>query len=175
MARPFGAPSIGFPSNLTAKTRLPRAVGLRFERATKLPDGRKITSVVGMAFPRAKSWVRIIWGVNDPQKEIEGVGAESRLNLSDTPVLVDVGARNYVYMTLHKDEAAALRAGRLDEAKSDRPAWETLLGAAGTPRPYVVATPEGWGRAEAGRVSGIDSAELPSPWKASPRRDRKRN
>jgi hypothetical protein len=126
----------------------PLAVGLRCESVTKLPGGRRVSSVVTMEFPRSKSWVHISWVVSDPKKDIEALGAEFQLNIPVAPVLVDFGAGSYVYATLRKNEMASLRAGRLDPAKADRPAWETLLGPAGAPRPYVVATPEERRRAE---------------------------
>jgi hypothetical protein len=126
----------------------PLAVGLRFESTKKLPAGRQIVSVVDMEFPVTKSWVRVTWNVRDPKKDIEGLGAELQLNLPDAPVLVDFGAGSYVYAALRKNEAAVLRAGRLDPAKTDRPEWETLRGPAGALRPYVVARPDERRRAE---------------------------
>jgi hypothetical protein len=126
----------------------PLAVGLRFESTKKLPGGRPIASVVDMEFPVTKSWVRITWNVRDPQKDIEGMGMELRLNVPDAPVVVDFGAGSYVYAALRKNEVATLRAGRLDPAKADRPIWETLRGPARALRHYVVARPDDPRRAE---------------------------
>ena len=128
----------------------PLAVGLRFESTDTLGGGRQVASVVDMDFPSSKSWLRITWTIADPQNIVAGIGAELRLNVSAAPVLVDFGAGSYVYATLRKGEAAALRAGRGPKAKADKPAWETLLGPAKALRPYVVALPderrsaEGW-------------------------------
>jgi len=128
----------------------PLAVGLRFESSEKLNGGRQLSSVVDMEFPISKSWVRINWTLADPKNEVAGLGVELRLNVPDAPVLVDFGAGSSVYAALRKDEVAALRAGCLDTAKAEQPAWETLLGPAGALRPYVIAPPgerraaEGW-------------------------------
>jgi hypothetical protein len=127
----------------------PLAVGLRFESSEKL-NGRPLSSVVDMEFPISKSWVRINWTLADPKNDVAGFGVELRLNVPDAPVLVDFGAGSSVYTALRKDEVATLRAGRLDAAKAEQPAWATLRGPAGALRPYVVAPPgerrpaEGW-------------------------------
>jgi hypothetical protein len=119
----------------------PVAVGLHFEGAEVLPGGREIASVVDMEFPVTKSWVRTTWTLGDAKDEIAELVIELRLNVPAGPVLVDFGAGSYVYATLRKDQVALLRAGRLDPTKSERPAWETLLGPAGALRPYVIARP----------------------------------
>jgi hypothetical protein len=147
----------------------PLAAALRFEGTEALRGNRSVASAVEMEFPVSKSWVRVSWAVDDPEGYVGGLGAELNLNVEGEPTLVDFGAGSLVYAALRPGQAAVLRGGSLlKEAAPDRPRWETLVGPADRPRPYVVAQPgargpdaEGWAhvmdrrRATAAAVAGF--------------------
>jgi hypothetical protein len=111
-------------------------------------------------------------GCGRPQGSVGGLGAELNLNVEGEPTLVDFGAGSLVYAALRLGQAAVLRAGSLPGgADADRPRWETLVGPADRPHPYVVAPrvargpgAEGWAhvmdrqRATAVAVAGFADA-----------------
>jgi hypothetical protein len=118
----------------------PLAAALRFESTEALRGNRSVKSVVEMTFPSTKSWVQVVWEVDDPQGYVAGLGADLNLNLEGEPALVDFGAGSYVYAVLRKEERTRLHAGSLTTpVRRETPAWEVLLGPAGGLRPYVTA------------------------------------
>jgi hypothetical protein len=159
----------GVPTAARVVKSGPLAATLRFEGVEALRGNRSVASAVEMEFPVSKSWVRVSWAVDDPEGHVGGLGAELNLNVEGDPTLVDFGAGSLVYAALRPGQAAVLRGGSLlKEAAPDRPRWETLVGPADRPRPYVVAPPgargldaEGWAhvmdrrRATAAAVAGF--------------------
>jgi hypothetical protein len=142
---PDGVPTVGRVTKAG-----PLAAVLRFERTEALRGNRSVASAVEMAFPLSKSWVRVTWEVEDPEGYVSGLGADLNLNVRDGPTLVDFGAGSLVYAALKPGQAAVLRGGSLARPPGV-PRWETLVGPAGNPRPYVVPAPgtraadaEGW-------------------------------
>jgi hypothetical protein len=142
----------GVPTAARVVKAGPLAATLRFEGTEALRGNRSVASSVEMDFPLSKSWVRVRWEVDDPEGHVAGLGTEVNLNLEGEPVLADFGAGSLVYAALRKGQAAVLR-GRplLGEPAAEGPRWETLVGPADRPRPYVVAPPgargpdaEGW-------------------------------
>jgi hypothetical protein len=128
----------------------PLATALRFEGVELLGSKRPVAWVVEMEFPRSKSWARVDWTVDDPDGLVSGLGAELHLKMEGR-TLVDFGAGSLVYVALEKGQEARMRAGTLAARnKANGPPWETLVGAPGALKPYVVATPdsrhpaEGW-------------------------------
>jgi hypothetical protein len=114
----------------------PLASTLRFESKEALGGRRNVRSVVTLQFPLSKSWVQVDWAVDDPHGWVAGLGADLNLNIPHEPALVDFGAGSYVYAHLRKGQSALLRH---NHSQSKRPSWETLVGPAGAPTPYVVA------------------------------------
>jgi hypothetical protein len=111
----------------------PLAAAVRFDGSEALGGG-KVASAVETEFPRSKSWVRVTWEVDDPKGEVAALGADLNLAVQGPRTLVDLGGGSYVYAALRPGESAVLRAG---------PPWATLVGRAGTLRPYVVASADG--------------------------------
>jgi hypothetical protein len=128
---PHGKPAV--PSRVKAG---PLASAIRFASTETLGGRHRVRSVVTLEFPRSKSWVQVDWAVDDPDRCVAGLGADLHLRLRGEPALVDFGAGTYVYAHLRKGQAAILRHNR---TRSRRPAWETLVGPAAAPTPYVVA------------------------------------
>ena len=138
----------GVPTTARVIKAGPLAATLRFEGTEALRGNRSVTSAVEMDFPLSKSWVRVSWEVDDPQGYVAGLGAELNLNVEGESVVADLGAGSLVYAALRPGQAAVLR-GR--PFSGEGPRWETLVGPADRPRPYVVAPPgertadaEGW-------------------------------
>ncbi|MCI0462707.1 MAG: hypothetical protein L0Z62_37640 [Gemmataceae bacterium] len=153
---PIRAGSVG-PQGVPIAGRVvkagPLASTLRFESREALGGGRSVVSVVEMDFPLFKSWVRVTWTVEDPNRDVGGLGAELNLNLQSEPTLVDFGAGTFVYAALRKGQAARLRAGSFGTGTSG-PAWQTFTGPSGALTPYVTAVAgssgpkaEGWAHA----------------------------
>jgi hypothetical protein len=139
---PYGTPTVG-----RVVKEGPLAVTLRFEGTEALRGGRSVASAVEMEFPISKSWVRVVWTVDDPNGFVAGLGADLNLHLEGEPTLIDFGAGSSVYTALRRDQEAVLR----QNVRANHPhalAWETEVGPVGRLAPYVVATPSGPTRAE---------------------------
>lgn len=137
---------IGGP-DLTGRVvvRGPLSVVLRFQ--TKSDGDKAVSSVVEMDFPLSKSWVRVVWTVDDPRGEAAGLGADLGLHIDGEPTLIDFGAGSLVYAHLKRGQSAVLR--------QNGPAWETLVGpSGGRLLPYVVA------------ARPLEGARAPGPQKA---------
>jgi hypothetical protein len=158
---PDGAPTVARVTKAG-----PLAAALRFESTEALRGNRSVASAVDLEFPLSKSWVRVRWQVDDPQGYVAGLGAELDLDVRGEPTLVDFGAGSLVYAALRQGQAAVLRTG-----SPGAPRWETLVGPADHPRPYVVAAPgpgtpgaEGWAHVmDRDRATAVALADFADP------------
>jgi hypothetical protein len=127
VTRPLGRSESGLPADPPYKGIITRegrmAIGLRFEGATtvnKVP----VHSVVEMTFPNSKSWVEVVWTIDDPNDDVSRVEARTGLKLDRPPVVVDFGASNTVYSQLRESESLRLRAGNAPGLPVTGTAWE---------------------------------------------------
>ncbi|MEO7648956.1 MAG: hypothetical protein ABIZ80_00675, partial [Bryobacteraceae bacterium] len=98
----------------------PLACGLRFASTEGLRSDRSVKSVVEMHFPRSKSWMEVVWTIEDPERFVGGMMADLELNIAGPPALVDFGAGSMVYAALKKGQSAVLAAGA---PQAGRPLW----------------------------------------------------
>ena len=125
----------------------PLAVALRFEGETRLPDSKKVTSVVEMTFPRSKSWIEVNWLLSGPdRKAVRALEVALGLRATGNPTLVDFGAGSLVYTTLTKGRSAVLRA-RASKLRSV-PRWQVFTGRGNDLHPFVIPSATDRGGAE---------------------------
>ncbi|MGH9675313.1 MAG: hypothetical protein ACRD44_19250 [Bryobacteraceae bacterium] len=136
----------------------PLCAGLRFESTEGLRGSRTVASVVEMHFPRSKSWVEVIWTVDDPEGLVTGLLADLHLDVAGPPLLVDFGASSMVYAVLRKEPAITFDA--TGEGWAIDLAGERYAAGAGAP--------EGWAhvmdreRATAAAVAEFDQFNPPA-------------
>jgi hypothetical protein len=126
----------------------PLAVGLRSERVEDLGSLGRVPFTVEMEFPISKSWVRVVWSVDDSRGNIASLGVDLNLHVEGEPTLLDFGAGTSVYAQLKRDERALLR----QNPKEQPAVWETFLGTHQGMKPFVIApgssgpssSAEGW-------------------------------
>ncbi len=106
----------------------PMAVGLRFESDTILAR-RSVHSVVDMTFPNSKSWIEVVWTIDDPRDQVTRLTIGTGLKLDGSPILVDLGANNTVYSQLRQWERIRLRAGSAPRSPVPDAPWEISKGA----------------------------------------------
>jgi hypothetical protein len=87
--------------------------------------------------------VCVTWTVEDPKGFVAGLEADLNLSIQGELALVDFGAGSYVYAHLRKGQQALMR-----HHGAGLP-WETRVGPAKAPTPYVVAT----------QIDGLNSLE----------------
>jgi hypothetical protein len=144
----------------------PMAVGLRFEGVTVV-DRVPVSSVVEMTFPNSKSWVEVVWTINDPDDDVSMIEARTGLKLDGPPVLVDLGASNTVYAPLRGNESLRLRAGRAPGLPEPDAPWEVTKAVNKTASPYAravsktSASAEGWAHVmDRSRCTAVAVADL---------------
>jgi hypothetical protein len=127
----------------------PMAIGLRFEGTTTV-DKVPVSSVVEMTFPNSKSWVEVVWTVDDPNDDVSRVEARTGLKLDRRPVVVDLGASNTVYGQLQEKESLRLRAGTAPGLPAPGASWEVTKAVNQRDSPFAravskdAAPAEGW-------------------------------
>jgi len=142
----------GTPTRSRVVKAGPLACALRFEGMQGLRGDRSVASVVEMEFPRSKSWVEIVWTVEDPQGFVSGLIADLNLNIQGPPTLVDFGATSMAYVALRKDQAASFVAAREGE-------WRIDVG--GQPYASGSGVGEGWAHVmDSERATAVALAEF---------------
>ena len=128
----------------------PFAVGLRFRKATMYEGFGFIRSVVDLSFPSSKSWVEVIWTIDDPAGLAAGMRLDLDLQLEGAPIAVDFGANNTVYGNLRLDESMTLNAGEAPGIAPLEHTWQVVKHHQGKPELYAASllknapAAEGW-------------------------------
>jgi hypothetical protein len=87
----------------------PITASLRYQAATKIGES-VVSSEIHLLYPRSKSWVEIVWTINDPSKTAPAVQFDLDLLIEGTPTLIDLGASETVYGTIKDDQVMSLAA-----------------------------------------------------------------
>jgi hypothetical protein len=116
----------------------PLAVGLRFTDSAHLGSLGTVNFTVEMECPISKSWVRVIWSVDDEHGDLASLGAHINLHVEGEPTLIDFGAGTSVYAPLKRGESARMRQNPRGRP-ANTPVWETFVGPQQALKPFVVA------------------------------------
>lgn len=123
LGRPVSRPGEGNAFKGAITRQGPMAVGLRFEGTTTVGKA-PVHSVLEMSFPNSKSWVEVVWTMDDPGDDVGSIDVHTGLKLEGLPVLVDLGASNTVYSPLLEGEILSLTAGDAPGLPPLRESWE---------------------------------------------------
>ncbi len=128
----------------------PLAIGLRVQGPFRFEGLGSVNSIVEMTFPSSKSWVEVLWTVDDPEGWIFSQAYEVQIQVESQPILLDFGAKNTVYGTVRGAEMMVLRAGGVPGFPAPKDGWavmrrnekaKTIFATAAGPMPEQA---EGW-------------------------------